>query len=155
MFWKIIAVASLLVLPFSVTLWKKSHSNPEWYRCDLTDYKSLSGTVRAGLVGLHVLSMPEKTNLRSEFRTPIKYNPLPKNRSLLVSSVATGPYTNTWLVFPLWLSTSILLTLMMIPVARGPIRRWHREWRGCCVECGYDLRGLRSRKCPECGTRFR
>jgi len=25
---------------------------------------------------------------------------------------------------------------------------------GCCLECGYDLRGLSERRCPECGTQF-
>lgn len=155
MFWKIVAVASLVLLPFSISLWRKSHSNPEWYRCDLTAYKSLSVTVKDGLIGLHLLSMPGKTNLRSEFRTPLSYDPLPKNHSLFVSSSVSGPLRNTWLIFPLWLSTCILASLMSIPVVRGPILRWHREWRGRCIECAYDLRGLKSHRCPECGTRFR
>ena len=30
-------------------------------------------------------------------------------------------------------------------------RRWRRR-RGLCIECGYDLRGIDSQKCPECGA---
>ena len=26
--------------------------------------------------------------------------------------------------------------------------------RGCCERCGYDLRGLTERRCPECGNEF-
>jgi hypothetical protein len=31
-------------------------------------------------------------------------------------------------------------------------RRLARAKRGQCLECGYDLRGNESGKCPECGT---
>jgi hypothetical protein len=39
-------------------------------------------------------------------------------------------------------------------VAWGPriVRRATRGWRGCCVACGYDRRGLPAEAvCPECG----
>ncbi len=155
MFWKAVAVVSLVALPFSASLWRKSHRHPEWYRCDLTPYKSLSVTVKDGIFGLNLLSMPTKSALRSEFRSTLNFNPLPSQGSLWIRTASNGPYRMTWLVFPLWLSTSLLATLMTVPIVRGPVRRWHRQWKGRCLECSYDLRGLRSRRCPECGTRFR
>ena len=155
MFWKVVAVVSLIALPFSATLWRKSHRQPEQYRYDLTPYRSLRVMAKDGVMGLHLLTMPTKTALQSEFRTPLNINPLPSHRSLLIRSDTNGPFRRTWLIFPLWLSTCVLVTLMSIPLVRGPLRRWHRRWKGRCLECGYDLRGLRSRRCPECGMRFR
>ncbi len=32
-------------------------------------------------------------------------------------------------------------------------RSWHMEDTPICRECGYDLRGTGSRRCPECGWR--
>ena len=34
------------------------------------------------------------------------------------------------------------------------VRLKHREVKGVCVRCGYDLRGLPEPRCPECGTPF-
>lgn len=33
-------------------------------------------------------------------------------------------------------------------------RRCPDPYRSCCRHCGYDLRGLSERRCPECGTPF-
>lgn len=155
MFFKIVAVASLVVLPFSLSMWRKSHVNPEWYRCDVSPYKSLDVSVKDGLIGLHLLSMPRRSNLKSEFRAPLKHDRMPPGRALYVGSVLKGSYRSSWLVFPLWLSTSLLVTLVAVPILRGPVRRWHRKRNGRCIECAYDLRGLRSNRCPECGTTYR
>lgn len=38
--------------------------------------------------------------------------------------------------------------------ARRERRRRKRFFAGRCVDCGYDLRGLRG-QCPECGRRFK
>jgi hypothetical protein len=38
-----------------------------------------------------------------------------------------------------------------IAFIRGPVRRWRRRRRGCCLNCGYDLTGNVSGVCPECG----
>lgn len=35
--------------------------------------------------------------------------------------------------------------------APGAFRRFRRRSRGCCVACGYDLRGDYTAGCPECG----
>lgn len=155
MFLKIIAIAALVALPFSLSMWRKSHINPEWYRYDVTPYKSLDVSVKGGLVGFHVLSMPTRSNLKSEFRMPLTYNPIPAGRTLHLSSVRTGAYRNSWLIFPFWLSSSLLASLIALPIINGPVRRWHRMRMGRCLECAYSLRGLRSNRCPECGTAFR
>jgi hypothetical protein len=33
------------------------------------------------------------------------------------------------------------------------VERYNRIERGCCPDCGYDLRGSR-RRCPQCGHRI-
>lgn len=151
---KILAVTSLVTLPVNVALWYKSHANPEQYRTDITVYQSLCIYLRDGVFGMHVLSMPRKCLVRSEFRAPLSFNAIP-NKALLLSSSRNGPYRVTWLVFPLWLSTLLLTFFCFLPVARGPVLRSWRRWRGACEVCGYDLRGNRSGRCPECGTRIR
>ncbi|MHC4698780.1 MAG: hypothetical protein ACYTFA_18780, partial [Planctomycetota bacterium] len=62
-------------------------------------------------------------------------------------------YRRTWLVFPLWLTTSALTLVCMLPVVQGPIRRWYRLRMGWCIFCGYNLTGNLSGRCPECGAR--
>ena len=48
---------------------------------------------------------------------------------------------------PLWIPTMVFLALLGLSLRRsGPL--------GFCVECGYDLTGLSSLLCPECGTRW-
>jgi hypothetical protein len=49
---------------------------------------------------------------------------------------------------------AILSAMSAMPLAVSEIRksrRRRREAMGCCVRCGYDLRGSSSH-CPECGT---
>lgn len=151
---KVVAVAAFMILPLSVALWHKSHHHPEHYRFDLTLYKSLRVYVKDGRCGLRLLSMPSKTASRSEFRGPLNYEPQPIHRTLMLSTARQGPYRITWLVFPFWLTSSLLITAGALPIVRGPVRRQWRKWRGHCQECGYSLWGNRSGRCPECGNRF-
>lgn len=155
MFFKITAVVALLVLPFSISMWRKSYVNPEWFRYDISPYKSLDVSGTDGLVGFHVLSMPTMLNLKSEFRMPLNYDPMPPGKTLHLSSQKKGAYRNSWLIFPFWLSSSVLVSLIALPIVDGPIRRWHRTRKGRCLECAYLLQGLKSDRCPECGTVFR
>lgn len=47
---------------------------------------------------------------------------------------------------------SVLPVLLRVGVAvRGRRRARRRAAAGRCVSCGYDLRGLSSGRCPECG----
>ena len=152
---KAIAILSLLALPFSVLLWHASHRNPVHRRYDVTLYKSLRVYLKDGVCGLRLLSMPTRTASRSEFQAPLHADATPVQRSFLLSSRRQGPYRITWFVFPLWLSTGLLTLIGTVPLLYGPIRQRVRRWRGRCMECGYDLTGNRSGRCPECGQRFR
>jgi hypothetical protein len=153
-FVKVLGIVSLLVLPLSALLWHKSHSDPFQRRLDVTLYKSLNVYLKDGSCGLHLLSMPTKTASRSESHAPLARDARPGKRNLLLSSKKEGPYRRTWLVFPLWLPTSVCMTLCCLPVIRGPVREWHRKRNGLCLYCGYNLTGNQSGRCPECGMRI-
>ncbi|UCG33887.1 MAG: hypothetical protein JSU68_04465 [Phycisphaerales bacterium] len=43
---------------------------------------------------------------------------------------------------------------VMAYIALGSGRKARRRARRVCSECGYDLRGLTTARCPECGTPF-
>jgi len=152
---KATAVIALAVLPLSVSLWHKSHRSAELYRFDVTLYKSLHVYLKDGVCGLRLLVLPTKTASRSEFRSPLVYDARPESRSLLWRSTRKGPYRITWLVFPFWLPTGGLTLVGTLPIVRGPIQRWWRRRHRRCEDCGYDLRGSRGGRCPECGEYFR
>ena len=152
---KIVGIISLVLLPLSAMAWRASHHTPLQRRYDVTLYKSLSCYVKDGLCGLRLLSMPTKTASRSMFEAPLRYNAMPVKASLFLKSETTGPYRITWLVFPFWLTTAVLTLGGAVPFAYGPLRQVWRRWRGLCLECGYDLTGNRSGRCPECGGRLR
>lgn len=70
---------------------------------------------------------------------------------------AAVPYNNPveWRIvtFPSWL----LIAIFSLPFCRliytnRRRSRWRRE--GLCGSCAYDLRGITSEKCPECGRAF-
>ena len=59
-------------------------------------------------------------------------------------------------LMPIWLGFgmntifygAILWLLILGPFA---LRRYIRHKHGCCIKCGYDLRGADHEACPECG----
>jgi hypothetical protein len=58
---------------------------------------------------------------------------------------------------PLWMGlgvNAVLYGAALWCVARAGrgVRAWDRRRRGACGGCGYDLRGIASTLCPECGT---
>ena len=57
-----------------------------------------------------------------------------------------------YIMIPLWIPAWVSAGLLT-PAGIHGMRRWRRKKNGQCVECGYDLRGSRSR-CPECGSEF-
>lgn len=155
MVWKVLAVVALVTLPLSLTMWRKSHTAPESYRFDMTEYKSVRVILRNGSCGFCMIGLPSNTKLDSKFRTPLVYDPTPGQSRFLLSSVQTGSFRVSWFVFPFWFSTLVLMFLGAIPIVQGPLRRSWRKRRGLCLECGYNLHGNRSGRCPECGTRYR
>lgn len=63
----------------------------------------------------------------------------------------------TWsaIVFPHWFAIAVFSLLLLWHVRRFTHRTRERRWRkqGRCLACGYDLQGIPSDRCPECGTR--
>jgi hypothetical protein len=55
------------------------------------------------------------------------------------------------MVIPLWMPLVLFAACPTITCIRGPVRRWRRRRKGCCLKCGYDLAGNVSGVCPECG----
>ncbi len=149
---KVIAVVSLLLLPLSISMWHKSNNYPQEFRTDITLYKSLWVSLTNGCCVLELLSMPTKVASKSEHLEPLSFDPRPEQRSIYFSSHKHGIYRTTWVVFPFWLSTSLLTIMGTVPIARGPVRQWWRKRHGHCLECGYNLEGNRSGRCSECGT---
>ena len=59
----------------------------------------------------------------------------------------------------LWLFAIFCGPLAVLGVGTIALARWQQGRRadmmaGRCLKCGYDLTGLRSPRCPECGTPF-
>ena len=47
---------------------------------------------------------------------------------------------------------SVIFALLWLgPFLFRDLRRGRRRRKGCCPQCGYDLRGDLGRGCPECG----
>ncbi len=151
---KIIAIISLVVLPVSATLWLMSHRDPQHHRYDVTQYKSLRVFLRDGVCGLDLLSMPTKTNFKGEFQGPLNTSMAAATASLAFGTKQNGPYRETHLVFPLWVTTTALMIGGITPLLHTPLRQWRRRRNGWCLECGYNLRGNRSGRCPECGMKY-
>ena len=152
---KILAIASLAVLPLSATMWYRSHAAPYWHRFDLTLYKSVWLTLENGVCHMELLSMPTKVASKSEFVAPVKLGKRPPMEAFCLTTRTHGKGNRTTEVaFPLSLSTIVLVLSGTIPFALGPAKRLRRKRRGCCVDCGYNLSGNRSGRCPECGTQL-
>lgn len=75
----------------------------------------------------------------------------------IVTLAATPPRPNVdeiltvSLQCPFWNLTILTAVVPVLLLIRGPLRRWRRQSRGLCTQCGYDLTGLPEPRCPECG----
>ncbi|MGB0714981.1 MAG: hypothetical protein ACPGXK_03830 [Phycisphaerae bacterium] len=143
----------LLATPISGALWWGSHSDPHFRRMDVTPYKSLRVVFGNGVCHMRLLDMPTKCVLDSSFSSSLKTPGIMPKGTLGFSTFLQGPNRITLLTFPLWATTMFALCGGLLLLATGPILRLRREWGGMCVECGYDLRATRGKRCPECGTR--
>jgi hypothetical protein len=152
---KVIAIVSLIILPPCLVLWYRSHSSPEQRRWDMTLYKSLWLYMEDGICAVHVLNLPLKTPSRSRFLAEMNPAIIRNKGRLHFSSFKDGPYRHLWLIFPWWLPTTLLLLTLTSAILYGPLRARRRRLKGWCVECGYDLAGNRTGRCPECGSAVR
>lgn len=68
--------------------------------------------------------------------------------------VATIPYRPAWMGVVansvIWAAPFIVF--QAVSILRQRVRYSSRIRRGACGQCGYPLDGLRSKKCPECGS---
>lgn len=151
---RIIAIASLIVLPFGTILWWRSYEEPHWRRYDVTLYRSLWVHLQKGTCRLELLTMPTKVASRTRFIAAEPENP-PATPSLFMSTESQGPYHWVRMAFPLWAGAVMPACIATGAFLLGPCRRWRRLRNGWCVFCGYDLQGSRAGRCSECGTRFR
>jgi hypothetical protein len=46
-----------------------------------------------------------------------------------------------------------IMSVLLLRARWASEDRLRRRAEGCCLGCGYDLRGLTSGRCPECGAR--
>ncbi len=152
---KIIGVAFLLLTPLSACLWWTSHNHPQHRRYDVSPYKSLRVLLSDGVCHLRLLDMTRSSSLTSRFYSTLHNSAMLPPSSLLLSSYKEGENRVTLLTFPLWASTVGLILMGMAPLVSGPMIRWRRKRKGCCLECGYNLTGNKTGRCPECGTRCR
>lgn len=153
---KIVAVASLAILPFSAMLWYRSHTNPYWQRFDLTGHKSVWLYLENGVCDLEVVSMPTRIASKSEFVAPVVRGRRAVTSSFRLTSKPHGNgYRTTWIAFPLALPTILLVLTGTLPILVGPVKRWRRKRNGLCIHCGYNLTGSQSGRCPECGLGYR
>ena len=53
---------------------------------------------------------------------------------------------------PLWAPLALFAVYPVLVLVFLVLRRKWRRWRGRCVKCGYNLKGLTKPWCPECGT---
>lgn len=64
---------------------------------------------------------------------------------------ASSPHTQIVLRLPLWATTAVPLAAGPGVMLAGWVRGRRRRKRGLCPACGYNLTGLVSDRCPECG----
>ena len=55
---------------------------------------------------------------------------------------------------PPWLPLWCLVGLAVFALIGSLAIRWKRPRSGICIGCGYDLTGLTTSRCPECGQAF-
>ncbi len=79
-----------------------------------------------------------------------EFGPVTTGHSHSVHTLQFSSETVDMWAFPIWPIDTLFLFLPAAWVcAAYKKRRWHA--RGCCLNCGYDLRAT-PRQCPECGT---
>lgn len=62
-----------------------------------------------------------------------------------------GTFVDRMLYAPIWMLLLLTLPYPIMNLVRG-YRPYSRHKKGLCRQCGYDLTGNVSGRCPECGT---
>lgn len=76
-----------------------------------------------------------------------------ENRGMLgLSILIARPPTCVSIGIRYWLIFSMVCVACLCVTCMRYARAWRRRRRRRCVECGYDLRGCISDRCPECGN---
>ena len=117
----------------------------------ITDYRSPAG----GVLRTHGWirgSVLEHENIEGPIlRNPMNFHPVPGVLWGTIPAFNHAP-TRTFFVIADWLPAIPFIIVASI----FSNRYWRlrmRAYRGCCAQCGYDLRVQRpGDRCPECGT---
>ena len=76
-------------------------------------------------------------------------------RCISAQTYTTGNgYASLHLDLNLLAPCALLAVYPVFAFIRGPVRRNRRRKRGLCVQCGYNLTGNVSGRCPECGMQI-
>ena len=67
-----------------------------------------------------------------------------------VITLMISQYRISFFALPFWMPLVLFAAYPLVAFVRGPLRRARRAKRGACPECGYDLTGNVSGRCPEC-----
>ncbi len=105
-------------------------------------------------------SRPTTTG-KPEYAWAVPLSSIVTLRAVLVvgkAKVWTSSATRLVPLRPIWpgfLGNTVLYAVVALGMIGGAwlVRRAYRRWRGCCIGCGYDLRGDLDRGCPECGDK--
>lgn len=102
----------------------------------------LRGYVAGGAIGL--LSSPSYNKTEIRVYRPTEWRFTPAWETHYIPGVPGSSVEFICIPFSLLLLPFILLTVIMF-------RRDRRPAPGHCINCGYNLKGLLSNRCPECG----
>lgn len=110
---------------------------------------SVGGIIVLGVMGRTFLKryglLVAGVGVLSPFMYAVIFEPYPGNNLVGMIFVA-GSFLPG---IPLIIAGTVLSIVSHIREKKDP-----RTWKGHCRKCGYDLRGLKERRCPECGEPF-
>jgi len=70
----------------------------------------------------------------------------------LIDLVASDPQGRSLSRVPIWMPVAAIVLFLAVANSAMMVRRKARYAHGICLNCGYNLYGLPTLRCPECGT---